>query len=108
MVGARSANQKIGWSAERRFMIVSRSVERCFEANMGGARSAKSKFPGALFYISQFSNILNVRTIFQVIPLFYPRVYVYTHHVHIPHVHMPVIIRSLFLSMFIVTFLARH
>ena len=59
MVGARSANQKIGWSAERRFMILSRSVERYFEANMGGAWSAKIKFPGALYHISQFSGMLN-------------------------------------------------
>ena len=57
MVGARSANQKFGWSAERRFMILSRSVERCFEANMGGARSAKSKFPGALSIIFIFPDI---------------------------------------------------
>ena len=47
LAGARSAD------------ILSRSVERCFEANMGGARSAKIKFPGALYHISQLSGMLN-------------------------------------------------
>ena len=36
-VGARSANKNLGWSVERRYVILGRSTEHCFEENMGGA-----------------------------------------------------------------------